>query len=154
MVLPLPFAGGAEFRMNELPPMLQWPSAKLMGAEFVSFDQESLTVEMAFTPPPGFANMRGHVQGGLLAGPVDEAMGAAVYFATQGRLQLSLQIDISFLRPVAMDRLTVKARAVKAGRRVSFVEAQLFDRGGTLCARATATSMTTEWPGQKQGPDA
>lgn len=140
--------------MTEMPPMLQWPSAKLMQAEFVSFDQETLTVEMAFTPPPEFANMRGHVQGGLLAGPMDEAMGAAVFLATQGKLQLSLDINISFLRPVPVDRLTVKARAVKAGRRVSFVEAELFDKEGKLCARTTATSMTTEWPNMKQGPDA
>lgn len=138
----------------EQPPMLQWPSAKLMGAEFVSFDQETLTVEMAFAPPPEFANMRGHVQGGLLAGPMDEAMGAAVFLATQGKLQLSLDISISFLRPVAMGRVTVRARAVKAGRRVSFVEAELFDRDGKLCARTTGTSMTTEWPNTKQGPDA
>ncbi|MEL1249610.1 PaaI family thioesterase [Aurantiacibacter gilvus] len=140
--------------MTEQSPMLQWPSAKLMGAEFVSFDQDTLTVEMAFLPPPEFANMRGHVQGGLLAGPMDEAMGAAVFLATQGKLQLSLDINISFLRPVAMDRITVKARAVKAGRRVSFVEAELFDKDGKLCARTTATSMTTEWPNMKQGPDA
>lgn len=140
--------------MTEQPPMLQWPSAKLMGAEFVSFDEEALTAEMAFTPPSEFANMRGHVQGGLLAGPIDEAMGAAVFLATQGKLQLTLDINLSLLRPVSMGRITVKARAVKAGRRVSFVEAELFDKDGRLCARATSTSMTTEWPNMKQGPDA
>jgi uncharacterized protein (TIGR00369 family) len=140
--------------MTDLPPMRQWPSARLMQAEFVGFDQDTLTVEMAFTPPPEFASMRGHVQGGLLAGPMDEAMGAAVFLATQGKLQLSLDINIAFLRPVPLERLTVKARAVKAGRRVSFVEAELFDVQGRLCSRATATSMTTDWPEPKQGPDA
>ena len=140
--------------MSDMPPMLQWPSAKLMGAQFVGFDPDTLTVEMAFLPPAGFANMRGHVQGGLLAGPMDEAMGAAVFLATQGKLQLSLDITISFLRPAPIERLTVKARAVKAGRRVSFVEAELFDAQGRLCSRATATSMTTDWPEPKQGPDA
>ncbi len=140
--------------MTEMPPMLQWPSAKLMGAEFVSFDHDALTAEMAFTPPAEFANMRGHVQGGLLAGPMDEAMGAAVFLATQGKLQLTLDINLSLLRPVAQGRITVKARAVKAGRRVSFVEAELFDTEGKLCARATGTVMTTEWPNMKQGPDA
>ncbi|WAT18968.1 PaaI family thioesterase [Aurantiacibacter sp. MUD11] len=125
-----------------------WPSAKLMGAEFVSFDKETLTVEMAFMPPPEFATMRGKVQGGLLAGPIDEALGAAVYLATDGKLQLTLDINMSLLRPVAMERIIVKARAVKAGRRICFLEAELFDHEGKLSARATATSMVTEWPGQ------
>ncbi|WP_271077241.1 PaaI family thioesterase [Aurantiacibacter sp. MUD61] len=140
--------------MTETPPILQWPSAKMMGAEFVSMDEDTLTVEMAFTPPEGFANMRGSVQGGLLAGPMDEAMGAAVFLGTKGKLQLTLDINLSLLRPVPIDRMTVKARAVKAGRRVTYVESELFDVNGKLCARATATTMTTEWPGQEKGPDA
>ena len=125
-----------------------WPSAKLMGAEFVSFDEETKAVELAFTPPPEFASMRGVMQGGLVAGPIDEAMGAAVYLASGGRLQLTLDINLSLLRPIAMKRMTVKARAVRSGRKVSFVEAELFDHEGQLCARATSTSLMTDWPGQ------
>ena len=127
-----------------------WPSAKLMGAEFVSFDEETLTVDMAFTPPPEFASMRGVMQGGLVAGPIDEAMGAAVFLASGGRLQLTLDINLSLLRPIAMKRMTVKARAVKSGRKVSFVEAELFDHEGQLCARATSASLMTDWPGQSK----
>ncbi|GGD56263.1 hotdog fold thioesterase [Erythrobacter arachoides] len=124
-----------------------WPSAQLMGARFVGMDEGTKTVEMAFVPPAGFANMRGNVQGGLLAGFLDEAMGAAVYLGTNGKLQLSLDINLSLLAPVAMEPITVKARPVKAGRRITFVEAELFDHKGHLCARATATAMATEWPG-------
>ena len=57
-------------------------------------------------------------------------------------------------RVVALERLTVKARAVKSGSRVTFVESELFDHHGELCARATATTVTTDWPDRKQGPDA
>lgn len=133
--------------MTEQAPMLQWPSAMLMGAEFLSFDEETMTVEMAFTPPESFATMRGKVQGGLLAGPMDEAMGAAVFLASKGKLQLTLDINMSLLRPVDIERLTVKARAVKAGRRVTYVESELFNAAGKLCVRATATTMVTDWPG-------
>ncbi|KLI64152.1 hypothetical protein AAV99_00260 [Aurantiacibacter marinus] len=142
--------------MTERSGILQWPSAKLMGAEFVGMDEDTMTVEMAFTMPPEFSNMRGSVQGGLLAAPMDEAMGAAVYLATQGKLQLTLDINLSLLRPVPLERITVKARAVKAGRRVTFVESELFDASGKLCARATATTIPTDWPGatKEQGPDA
>lgn len=134
--------------MNDLPTTPNWPSAQLMGAEFIGYDAARHVAEMAFTLPPGFANMRGHVQGGLLAGPLDEAMGAAVYLASGGKLQLTLDINLSLLRPVALGRITVKARAIKSGKRITFVEAELFDHKNDLCARATATSMTTDWPGQ------
>lgn len=142
--------------MTDVPTnMLQWPSAKLMGAEFVALDEATQTVEMAFMPPPEFANVRGTVQGGLIAGFLDEVMGAAVFVAHGGALQLTLDINLSLLRPVPFERLTAKARVVKPGRRVTFVESELFDASGKLCARATATTMGTSWPGaEKAGPDA
>lgn len=121
-----------------------------MGAQVVGYDEDTQTVEMAFTLPPEFAAMRGSAQGGLLAGPIDEAFGAAMYMATGGKLQLSLDLTMSFLRPVPMERITVKARAVKSGRRVAFLEAELFDHESKLCVRATATSMVTDWPGQSK----
>ena len=132
-----------------------WPSAKLMGSEFISFDEEMKTVELAFTPPASFANMRGVVQGGLIAGMLDEAMGAAVYVGTGGKLQISLDINLSMLRPVPLERVTVKARPVKAGARIVFVESELFDGNGELCARATGTAMAVEWQGaDKNGASA
>ncbi|KLE33908.1 PaaI family thioesterase [Aurantiacibacter luteus] len=135
--------------MTDQPLTPFWPSAKTLGARFVGMDEATKTMEMAFDPPEGFANMRGHVQGGLLAGFMDEAMGAAVYLGTGGRLQLTLDINLSLLAPVALAPVTVKARPVKSGRRITFVEAELFDHEGQLCARATGTAMATEWPGQK-----
>lgn len=134
--------------MNDLPTEPHWPSARTMGAKFVGYDAESHTAHMAFDLPESFANMRGTVQGGLLAGPLDEAMGAAVFLSSGGKLQLSLDINLSLLRPVPLGKVTVTARAVKAGRNVTFVESELFDAAGKLCARATATTMTTEWPEQ------
>ena len=134
--------------MTDFSTAFQWPSAKLMDAEVINYDEEALTVEAAFTLPPEFAAMRGSAQGGLLAAPIDEAFGAALYLAHDGKLQMSLDISMSFLRPVAIDRITVRARAVKRGKRVAFLEAELFDHEGKLCVRATATSMLTDWPGQ------
>ena len=141
--------------MDNLPTEPHWPSARTMGAKFVGYDAESHTARMAFDLPESFANMRGTVQGGLLAGPLDEAMGAAVFLGTGGKLQLSLDINLSLLAPVALAPVTVKARSVKSGRRITFVEAELFDHSGKLCARATATTMMTQWPGaEKVGADA
>ena len=61
------------------------PSAELMGSEFVSFDEERGELTTRFTPPPSFASPRGAVQGGLIAGFLDEVMGGALLAVTQAK---------------------------------------------------------------------
>jgi acyl-coenzyme A thioesterase PaaI-like protein len=51
------------------------PSAELMASDFVSFDVERGELTTRYTPPPSFASPRGAVQGGLIAGFLDEVMG-------------------------------------------------------------------------------
>ena len=125
-----------------------WPTGRLLASRFVSWDAGSRTVAMAFIAPPEFANMRGSVQGGLVGGFLDEAMGAALYLGTNGKLQITLDMTISFVRPVPLGPLTATARVVKAGAKVVFLEGELFGDDGKLCARATATSLPAEWPTQ------
>ena len=128
----------------DLQQALTWPSSRLLGSEFVSWDAETGTAEMRFVAPPEFRNMRGTVQGGLVAGFLDEVLGCALWFATGGKVQLTLDLNLSLLRPVPIGKLVGKARAVRVGSRVAFLESELFSEDGTLVARATATSIPTD----------
>jgi uncharacterized protein (TIGR00369 family) len=53
---------------------------------------------------------------------------------------------MSFLRAVPLETITAKGRVVKVGRRVAFLEGELFDKEGKLLARATSTAMPTPVP--------
>jgi uncharacterized protein (TIGR00369 family) len=125
-----------------------WPHAQLMGAEAVDFDDETKTITMRFAAPPEFITPRGSVQGGLVAGFLDEAMGWAYTHATGGtHSPLMLDLNISLLKPVPEGPLLAKGRVVKAGRRVLFLEAELMLVDGTVLARSTSTAIPTVNPG-------
>jgi len=125
------------------------PSAELMGSQFQSWDAETGEVTYTFDPPPSFASPRGAVQGGLIAGFLDEVMGAALLaHSDNAALPLNLDMTMTFVRMVPLERITAKGRVIKAGRKVAFLEGELFDSEGRLLARATSTAIPTPLPGE------
>ena len=125
-----------------------WPHAQLMGAEFVSFDEDTQIITMNFTAPESFITPRGSVQGGLVAGFLDETMGWAYTHYMNGEYSpLMLDVNFSLLRPVRQGRLVAKGKVIKAGKRVVFLSAELMERDGTILARATSTCIPTPNPG-------
>ncbi len=127
------------------------PSAELMGSEFVSFDADKGELTTRFTPPPSFASPRGAVQGGLIAGFLDEVMGGALLAVTEGsehgtKLPLNLDMNLTFVSMVPLAPVIAKGRVVKHGRRVAFLEGELFDEASNLLARATSTALPTDIP--------
>ena len=129
-------------------PVLAAPHVDLMGVEFVAFDAASETITLSFTAPASFITPRGGVQGGLVAGFLDEAMGWAHVWATDGaEAPLNLDITMTLLRLVPEGKLTGKGRVIRRGRRVIFLEGELFDLDGNLLARSTSTAIPTPRPG-------
>lgn len=121
--------------------------ADLMGVEFESFDAEREELTLRFTAPDSFITPRGSVQGGLVAGFLDEVMGWAHVWATdQAEAPLNLEINMTLIRPVPAGPLVGKGRVIKRGRRVIYLESELFDPAGTLLARATSTAIPTPRP--------
>ena len=129
------------------------PSSELMASDFVSFDAERGELTTRYTPPPSFASPRGAVQGGLIAGFLDEVMGGALLAVTEARfgaaeqrLPLNLDMNLTYLRMVPMETVTAKGRVLKLGKRVAFLEGELFDKDGNLLARATSSAIPTPLP--------
>ena len=123
------------------------PHSSLLGSEFVSFDEETQTATMRFTVRREMITHRGGVQGGLVAGYLDDVMGYAYVAATGGEMApLNLEISMSLIRLIPEGPLIGKGRVVKGGRKVVILEGELFSEDGKLMARATSTALPTSRP--------
>jgi uncharacterized protein (TIGR00369 family) len=126
----------------------QSPHTALLGSEFVSFDEATQTATMRFTVKREMCTWRGGVQGGLVAGYLDDVMGYAYVAATGGVMApLNLEISMSLLRLIPEGATIIgTGRVVKAGQRVVFLEGELRGEDGTIHARATSTAIPTPKP--------
>ena len=123
------------------------PHAKLLGVKFDHFDKDREEITLRFHAPDSFITPRGSVQGGLVAGFLDEVMGWAHVWATdQKEAPLNLEISMSLLRPVPAGPLIGKGRVVRRGRKVIFLEGELYDGENRLLARSTSTAIPTPRP--------
>ena len=124
------------------------PHSSLLGSEFVAFDEETATAPMRFTVLKQMTTWRGGVQGGLVAGYLDDVMGYA-YVAMTGGEQAPLNLEISMqLLGLLPEGATIigKGRVVRGGRRVIFLEGELQTEEGQVLARATSTAIPTMRP--------
>ena len=124
------------------------PHSSLLGSRFVGFDEATQTATMHFTVKPEMTTLRGGVQGGLVAGYLDDVMGYAHVCATDGEMApLNLDIAMTLIRLIPVGAQIIgTGRVVKAGRRVVFLEGELRAEDGTLYARATSTAIPTPKP--------
>ena len=120
-------------------------TAKLFGTELVAENSSEGVIEFAFHPNKTMLNPRGMVQGGIIAAMLDDTMAPALISLTGGKLlPASIDLNVSFIRPVKPGRVVGKGRVVNRGRTVVFLEAELFDTEGRLLARATSSAVPLE----------
>lgn len=126
----------------------QSPHTALLGSEFVSWDAETQTATMRFTIKREVCTWRGGVQGGLVAGYLDDVMGYAYVAATGGAMApLNLDISMSLIRLIPEGATIIgKGRVLKAGQRVIFLEGELLAEDGRIYARSTSTAIPTPRP--------
>lgn len=85
-------------------------------------------------------NPMGRVHGGLVSALADAAMGIAF-----GRTLLdsedfsTIEMKVSFIRPVRDGLLTAEAKVIQRGLRIGFVECEIIDRRGKLVATGSST---------------
>jgi molybdopterin converting factor subunit 1 len=98
-------------------------------------------VRIEFRASEQMLNPIGVVQGGFITAMLDEAMGPAALAALgPGYSVPTLELKVSFLRPVRPGRMVADARVVHQGKSVVFMEGSLLDGEGQLVATATATA--------------
>jgi len=103
---------------------------------------EGTAVFIMDTNPESHGNVMGTLHGGVLATLADSAMGFA--FATTLAAEESfatLEMKISFLRPVWRATLTASASVVQRGKTTGLVECRVTDERHRLIAHATCTCL-------------
>ena len=114
-----------------------------LGVELESLGQgecvTSLTVE------PRHLQQDGFVHAGVLAAMADHSAGAAAFtLVGKGCYVLTAEFKLSLLRAARGDRLRCRSKVIKAGRRFSFAESELYCESSgkeRLVAKASATMV-------------
>jgi uncharacterized protein (TIGR00369 family) len=87
-------------------------------------------------------NAVGTLHGGVFCDVADAAMGLAFGTTLEpDETFTTVELKINYLKPVWKTRLRFSGRVVKRGRTIGLTEADVFDEGGSLVARAASTCM-------------
>lgn len=78
----------------------------------------------------------GILNGGAISTLADAAGGCAVLTLNDGSNQVTVQLDISFLRPIKNGPVIAEAKITKKGKSLSFADIQISDGNGEKCAVA------------------
>jgi uncharacterized protein (TIGR00369 family) len=116
------------------------PAAAALGWALLRVDPGRGEIEVRYDAS-GFANPVGNVQGGFLAAMLDDTLGPAlVATLPAGQFAVTLDLNVSFLRPARPGPITGSGRVLHRGGSVAFLAGELRDDSGEVVATGTATA--------------
>jgi len=114
------------------------PYAHLLGIELDDVGKGVATLGLEVRPE--LTQNHGVVHGGAIASLIDTAMAFAIITLLTPRERVTtVDLTVSYLRPLTKGRVTATARVVRAGRRLFVVSAEVFADDGTLASTALST---------------
>ena len=123
---------------GEIPPP---PIATLIGFTLASIEPGRSVIE--FEATERHANPMGTLHGGVFCDIADAAMGMAYASRLdEGETFTTLELKMSFIRPVWTGKLRAEGRVLDGGRTIGLVECHIRDARERLVAHATSTCMT------------
>ncbi|MFD9219713.1 PaaI family thioesterase [Streptomyces sp. NPDC060064] len=116
-------------------------AAATLGLEFIDADVENGTIRLAFNATEDFTNPTGNVLGAFLAAMLYDMVGPALLATLQpDQFQSTMELKVSFLRPVRPGRLFGNGRVVHRVGDIAYLEASLSDSDDMVIATASATA--------------
>lgn len=116
------------------------PISSHVGLRFVTVREGDIVVTAE--PDESHYNPLGTVHGGFFATVLDTVCGCAVHSTLPAGIgYTSLEIKVSFLRPITLDTGTVIAHGwvTRRGRSAAFADADIRDQDGRVLASASST---------------
>jgi uncharacterized protein (TIGR00369 family) len=114
------------------------PFARLLGIELDDVSRGAATLGLPLRKE--LMQNRGLVHGGAIASLIDTATAFAIIsLLAPGEKVSTVDLAISYLRPLTHGRITAAAKVVRGGRRLFVVSANVFDGDGKLATTALST---------------
>jgi uncharacterized protein (TIGR00369 family) len=114
------------------------PYAHVLGIELDDVSKGKATLGLEIRKE--LTQNHGVVHGGAIASLIDTAMAFAIISLLAPREKVTtVDLTISYLRPLTHGRITAMAQVVRAGRRLFVVSADVFDANGKLATTALST---------------
>ena len=115
------------------------PIATLLGGTIEKVDVQAGRLRARYEASATFLNPAGMVQGGMLSAMLDDLSAGLVDASLMaGEGVVTLNLNVSFLRPAVVGTITGEARFIRRGRSVCHVSATL-QQDGKDVATAVAT---------------
>ena len=114
------------------------PFARLLGIKLDAIEPGDATLSLQIRDD--FKQNAGVVHGGVIASLIDSAIAFAIIpLLNPGERTTTVDLTISYLRPLVSGRVIARAKVLRAGGRIIATSAELFDEGGNLAATALST---------------
>jgi uncharacterized protein (TIGR00369 family) len=114
------------------------PYAHLLGIELDDINEGVATLGLDVRKE--LKQNHGVVHGGAIASLIDTAMAFAIITLLAPREKVTtVDLTVSYLRPLTKGRITARARVVRSGRRLFVVSADVFGDDGILASTALST---------------
>lgn len=114
------------------------PFARLLGIELDEIDAGVATLGLEIKPE--LKQNHGVVHGGAIASLIDSATAFAIIsLLPPDEHATTVDLTISYLRPLTEGRVRAVARVIRSGKRLIVVSAEVFNEQGTLAATALST---------------
>jgi acyl-CoA thioesterase len=114
------------------------PFARFLGIELDDISPGTAT--LGLTVRKELRQNHGVVHGGAIASLIDTATAFAIISLLAPKEKVTtVDLTISYLRPLTAGRITAVAKVVRGGRRLFVVSAEVFDENGKLATTALST---------------
>jgi uncharacterized protein (TIGR00369 family) len=116
---------------------------ELMGIKIIDYSEGEATLEMEIDER--FWNPMGTTHGGVFCDLADAAFGVT-FFSTlnEGEAFTTINLQINFLKSIKKGKITAKARMIRRGKRIGFMECEISDSAGNLLANATSACLVIQ----------
>ncbi|MFT5210919.1 MAG: hypothetical protein ACI9CE_002650 [Flavobacterium sp.] len=121
----------------------QPPCVDTLGkGRMVDLNTVEQSVTMEFTSGDEHCHSGNIVQGGFVAGMLDNAMSVAVILSGEQLFSpATLELKVTYLKPASQGINTAKGWIVRMGKSIVFLEAELHNKQGALIAKASSTAQ-------------